>query len=124
MLRRNNDALLQQIIQYLKQHLSEHLTVAQICKDNSVGRSQLQKLFHEKHHCGVIDYFCRLKIEAAQKLIREKRHNYTQISNLLGYSSYQYFSLQFKKVTRMTPSEYSVSVSNFAEVGPSEEETL
>ena len=103
MIHKDTDVLFQEIVQYLQRNLSEHLTVIQICKENSVGRSQLQKMFHEKTGCGVIDYFCRLKIETAQKMIRQKRFNYTQISDMLGYSSYQYFSLQFKKFTRMTP---------------------
>ncbi len=120
LLHRDSDELLGQIIQYLRRHIYEHMTVAQICKDNSVGRSQLQKLFHEKLHCGVIDYFCRLKIEYAQRLIREQRYNYTQIADILGYSSYQYFSLQFKKFTRMTPSEYSSSVKSFSQAEPSQ----
>ena len=105
---------LEMLLINLQRNLSEHLTVIQICKENSVGRSQLQKMFHEKTGCGVIDYFCRLKIETAQKMIRQKRFNYTQISDMLGYSSYQYFSLQFKKFTRMTPSEYASSVKNFS----------
>lgn len=115
MIRRDIDEVFQEILQYLQRNIFEHLTVVQICKDNSVGRSQLQKMFHEKMGCGVIDYFCRLKIETAQKLIRQKRFNYTQISDMLGYSSYQYFSLQFKKFTRMSPSEYASSVKNFSE---------
>ncbi len=119
MLHRDSDALLNQIIQYLCCHINEHMTVAQICKDNSVGRSQLQKLFHDKLHCGVINYFSRLKIEYAQQLIRENRYNYAQIADLLGYSSYQYFSLQFKNFTRMTPSEYSSSVKRFSQTGSS-----
>ena len=114
MIRRDTDEVFQEIVQYLQRNLSEHLTVVQICKENSVGRSQLQKIFHEKTGCGVIDYFCRLKIETAQKMIRQRRYNYTQISDMLGYSSYQYFSLQFKKFTRMTPSEYASSVKNFS----------
>lgn len=99
----------------MKRHIYTPLTLAQICKENSVSRSQLQKLFHDKLHCGVIEYFCHLKIRMAQQLIREHRYNYTEIANILGYSSYQYFSLQFKKYTRMTPSQYFSSIKSFAD---------
>lgn len=116
MIRKDTDVLFQEIVRYMQRNISEHLTVIQICKENSVGRSQLQKIFHKKTGCGVIDYFCRLKIETAQKMIRQKKFNYTQISDMLGYSSYQYFSLQFKKFTRMTPSEYASSVKNFSDM--------
>ncbi|HBA62877.1 MAG TPA: AraC family transcriptional regulator [Lachnospiraceae bacterium] len=115
MLRRNNDELVSQVVQYLNLHIEDHLTVAQICKDNMIGRSQLQKLFHQKKGCGIIEYFSYLKIDMAKKLIRENRYTYSQIASLLGYSSYQYFSLQFKKYTRMTPSEYNSSAISFFE---------
>lgn len=72
-------------------------------------------IFHKKKGCGVMEYFSWLKIEAAKKLIRENRYNYSQIANLLGYSSYQYFSLQFKNYTRMTPSQYHRSIKSFSE---------
>lgn len=61
----------------------------------------------------MIEYFCRLKIDVAKNLIRESKYNFTEIANVLDYSSYQYFSLQFKKYTRMSPSEYLTSIQNF-----------
>ena len=115
LLHRDGDELLAQIIRYLEGHIFQSLTVAQICRENSVGRSQLQKLFHEKMGCGVIEFFSRAKIEYAQRLIRERRYTYSQIADMLGYSSYQYFSLQFKKYTRMTPSAYCYSVKSFSD---------
>ena len=51
-----------------------------------------------------------MKVEFAKQLIRENQLNFTQISDFLGYSSIHYFSRQFKKVTGMTPSEYSTSI--------------
>ncbi|MCI6430370.1 MAG: AraC family transcriptional regulator [Oliverpabstia sp.] len=113
MIRRTNAELLNQIIRYLHQNVYSHLTVAEICKANMIGRSQLQKLFHKEKGCGVIEYFCRLKIDVAKELIRQNRYNFTEIANMLDYSSYQYFSLQFKKYTRMSPSEYLTSIQNF-----------
>lgn len=112
---KNNDVYIEQLTQYMTQHITDKLTVAQICKDNMIGRSQLQKIFHQEKHCGVIEHFSRMKINAAKQLIRENRYNYSQIANMLSYSSYQYFSLQFKKYTRMTPSEYHHSIMSFSE---------
>ena len=106
----DNDILYAHAIKYLEKNLHKKLTVDQICHETLIGRSQLQKLFHERNHCGVIDYFSRMKINAAKQLIAENRLNFTQISNYLGYASIYYFSRQFKKTTGMTPSEYSSSV--------------
>ena len=110
-IKKKNDALLyDRVASYLSEHVGEQLTIEEICRANLVGRSQLQKLFREKNHCGVIDYFSHLKIESAKQMIREDQENFTQISNHLGYTSIHYFSRQFKKITGMSPSEYASSI--------------
>ena len=103
------------VTDYLESHLTTHVTIDQICKDNLIGRSQLQKIFQEQHQCGAMDFFSRLKIAYARQLIRENQMNFTQISEFLGYSSIHYFSRQFKKVSGMTPTEYITSIKALSE---------
>ena len=103
------------VVSYLGQHLSGRITIEQICKDNLIGRSQLQKIFSKKSGLGIIEYFSNMKIEAAKELIRTEQMNFTQISEKLGYTSIHYFSRQFKKVTGMTPSEYASSIKAMAD---------
>lgn len=112
---KSSSSLYKKIIFYLEEHIREFVNIESICHDNLVGRSQLQKLFREQHQCGVIEFFTQMKIEFAKQLIREKQMNFTQISDFLGYSSIHYFSRQFKKITGMTPSEYSTSVKAHSE---------
>lgn len=100
----------QQIIEYLEQRLDQSLSIRQICHDNLIGRAQLERCFHQQTGSGVIDYFNRLKIDAARQMIREGHLNVTQISSKLGFSSVHYFSRRFKTVTGMSPSEYARSV--------------
>ena len=98
------------ILAYLQEHIRGYVTIEDICRENLIGRSQLQKMFRQRHNCGVIDFFTRMKVDYAKQLIREKNQNFTQISEFLGYSSIHYFSRQFKKITGMTPSEYTASI--------------
>lgn len=105
------------VVDYLEAHLSAHVTIEQICRDNLIGRSQLQKIFREKVDLGIIEYFSKMKIDAAKQMIRTNRMNFTQISEQLGYTSIHYFSRQFKKITSMTPSEYASSIKAMAERG-------
>ena len=74
-----------------------------------------QKLFQKKTSLGVIEYFSRMKINAAKEMIRTGRMNFTQISETLGYTSIHYFSRQFKKIAGMTPSEYASSIKAVAD---------
>ena len=103
------------VTDYLESHLNTHVTIDQICKDNLIGRSQLQKIFKEHCDLGIIEYFSMLKINAAKELIRTKQLNFTQVAEHLGYTSIHYFSRQFKKVSGMTPSEYASSIKAMAE---------
>lgn len=112
---KQDDDTFQHIVTYMEAHLSDSLTIEQICHDNLLGKSQLQKLFRNKCGCGIIDYFSRLKISRAKELIREKNLNFTQIADTLGYTSIHYFSRQFKKITGMSPSEYALSIKVISE---------
>ncbi len=103
------------IQRYLEEHLHQSLTIQQICRDNLIGSSQLSRLFFSFYHCGVIDYFIHMKIDAAKQMIRNDHMNFSQIADRLGYSSIHYFSRQFKKQTGMTPTEYSESIRCLAE---------
>ena len=107
---RSDSEVFNRVIDYLEANLSEHISLELICRDNLIGRSQLQKLFQEKTGNGVIEYFSKMKIESAKHMIRIGSLNFTQISEQLGYTSIHYFSRQFKKLTGMTPSEYASSV--------------
>jgi len=63
----------------------------------------------------IMEYFKQLKIKEAKVLIRENNHNFTEISEILGYNSIHYFSRIFKNETGMTLSEYDNSVKSLIE---------
>lgn len=108
----------EKISQYLSMNLAAHLTIDRICSDNLIGRSRLQKLFHERCGQGIIEYYSCMKVEAAKQMIRDEQMNFTQIAETLGYSSIHYFSRQFKKLAGMTPSEYASSIRAISERPP------
>ena len=110
------DEILKRVASYMEQHLDRPLTLEEICRDNLIGRSQLQKLFHTYTGGGVMEYFGNLKIQAARRMIRDGRLNFTQIAARLGFQSVHYFSRRFRKVTGMSPSEYARSVKMLSEL--------
>lgn len=109
--RRGETELFYKVIAYMEEHLREHLSISQICKDNLIGRSLLQQLFRDYTGCGIIDYFSLMKMNAAKRLILQGQMNFSQIADYLGYNSIHYFSRQFKKLAGMTPSEYAASTT-------------
>lgn len=67
----------------------------------------LMKLYRHEMHESIIEHFLHLKLGTAIQLIMTSDMTFTEISELLGFSSVGYFSKFFKKRTGMTPTEYS-----------------
>lgn len=103
---------LDKIIEYMRLHLYEKVTIKELCREFSLSRATLHNLFHNEKGCGPIEFFNKMKIERAKELIRDGSLNLTEISQLLSYSSPQYFSSQFKEVTSMPPIAYASTVNS------------
>jgi len=112
---KNTTDIFKRVTDYMDANLSNRLTIKEICRDNMIGRTQLQNVFQKETNMGVIEYFSKMKIDAAKHLIRDGLLNFTQISEHLGYTSIHYFSRQFKQITGMTPSNYASSVKAIME---------
>lgn len=98
------------LINYMRDNIFGTLTVAQLVKYSGSNKTAVTKIFKENFGMGPIEYFSYLKIETAKKYLRENNYNITQISEILGYSNIHYFSRQFKKITGMSPTQYSSSI--------------
>ena len=107
---RRGDALLKSVCAYLEENIAGSTTMEELCSVFTVSKSTLQKLFQNRVGYGVSRYYQQLKIDRAKSMIREKKYNFTEIAQKLGYSSVHYFSRHFKRITEMTPSEYADSL--------------
>ncbi len=95
------------LTEYLKNHLSENLSLSEISRECNTSISGLHRLC--KKQCGTspLSLYISLKIARSKQLISETDMNFSEISDSLGFSSIHYFSKLFKLKTGMTPSEYA-----------------
>lgn len=106
-----NKLLTEKIISLLEKNLSQKITIDEIAKLLGYCHTHVKKVFKYETGDSIIDYFITLKVNAAKKLISENELTLSQISEMLGFDSLQYFSSTFKKRTNMTPSAYGNSVA-------------
>ena len=106
----NSDAILNILVNFMLDNISESMSIERLMKCSGLNRMGVNRLFKSGLGTSPMQYFIYLKIELAKKYLREDNYNISQISELLGYSSIHYFSLQFKKSTGMSPSQYSASI--------------
>ena len=107
---RHEDILLDNVLAYMDEHISERLNVNQIGSHVGKNNTPVEKIFSEHFGCGIIDYFIRMKIDLAKRYLRDENYTVTQIADMLGYSGVHYFSRQFKVVSGMTPTAYAASI--------------
>lgn len=100
------------IINYLEENVYKKITLEEVCKKAYMSRSSLQKMFKSRTGESVMNYFIRLKMTEAKRLLTDGRYNISGISDILGFNSIHYFSRQFKAVTGMSPSEYTKSINS------------
>lgn len=106
----NSEVTVNLLITYMQENINTSISVEQLVKHSGLNRTGINNLFKRNFNMGVIEYFINMKIDAAKKYLRENNFNVTQISEILGYSNVHYFSRQFKKITGMSPIEYSASI--------------
>ncbi|MCR5790966.1 MAG: response regulator [Lachnospiraceae bacterium] len=66
----------------------------------------LGRVFKKETGWSFNDYLSHIRIEKAQKLLRETNMKGTEICEKTGFTNYNYFYLTFKKQTGMTPMDY------------------
>ena len=86
------------------------LRFAQVCRGVGLSATVFKARFHRYTGVTVMDYYRRLRIVEARRLLRTGEKNITQIADELGYSSPAAFSRQFKQLMKLTPSAYLCSI--------------
>jgi AraC-like DNA-binding protein len=71
--------------------------------------AKISKVFSSVTDTTLEKYLILLKIERTKELIIEDEYSLSEIAYMLGYSSVQYLSNQFKRITGYTVSQYKNS---------------
>jgi YesN/AraC family two-component response regulator len=68
--------------------------------------STMSKVFSYNQQITIEKYFIKLKVEKVKELIHSQEYNFTQLSEMLGYSNLGHLSGQFKTETGMSLTRY------------------
>ncbi len=93
-----------QAIELLKTHISDWISVNELCAGLKVSATALKRIFSKYSGFPIHKYFLQLKIIRATELL-ERGCTVSQVADELGFSSQNYFSMVFKRETGKSPSE-------------------
>lgn len=103
---RSEKDLVNRMCAFMNDHIYEDLQLQQIYKNFNLSKSHALTIFKENKGISIMKYYRHLKIQRAKRHIREQLYTFTEIAEMLHYSSVHSFSRHFKSITDMSPSEY------------------
>ncbi len=108
----NENVIISRTLQYIANHVYDKLSVELVAKEAGVSTSHLTALFRRQMNISPGEYIRRVKLEESKSLIREGKHNLSQIAAMLNYSTIHHFSRQFKDNFGISPSEYAKTLQD------------
>ena len=94
-----------EVIKFMNVNVFENLSLKDISNRTHLSESYLKKLFKTYAGCGIMHYFTKMKITQSIYYLKEGR-SIKEISEMLSFSSPNYFSAVFKKEMGMLPTKY------------------
>ncbi|MDF2513236.1 MAG: hypothetical protein K0S04_3102 [Herbinix sp.] len=102
----NYSVLIKRAIETIHNNKFKHLYPSDISKTLHINRSHLSRKFKEEVGITLTDYITKVKMDVAISLIKSGLYKLDQVAELLGFSSYSYFSRVFKRYYSVAPSEF------------------
>jgi len=95
-----------QAIRFVRERYRESVTLETAAKHIGLNPSYLSRIFKEETHSTFSEYLNRVRIDAGRKLLESGQYSIKQISDQVGFGTYNYFFKVFKETTGMTPQAY------------------
>lgn len=101
-----NAVLFSKAADILKRNINSNVSVSDLADKLNISLSNLKRLFAQYTNIGVHEYHTFLKIARAKELLR-KGETVTATAESTGFANQAYFSAAFKRITGVTPKEYT-----------------
>lgn len=93
-------------IAYMEEHLNQPLQVATLAALANVSSSHFFALFKQRTGCPPMDYFTRLRMRQACRLLDTTTASVKEVAAAMGYDDPFYFSRVFKSLLAVAPLHY------------------
>ena len=107
------EKIIEPAMEYIhRNYTSENISVEHLANLCGISTTYLRNIFLKCKNVTPIKYINDLKLSRAKELIVSDYYSIPKISELSGFGDESYFCRYFKKMTRMTATEYRRSVRN------------
>ncbi len=107
------------VIAYIRQHLSEPLSISQLCRYGCMSRANFFRAFKRATGLSPVAFINRERVLCAAQLLLQDFQSLADVCYQVGFNSVSYFIRTFKKYFGMTPLRYRAIVACGAEASAS-----
>ena len=100
---KNNDRIDLKIAKYVRNNLTNDLSVSALCREFQLSHGEIYAFFKEFFNLTPADYVKKSKLEYACKLLKETNLPINAVAKKCGIPDYNYFSKIFKKEFGTSP---------------------
>lgn len=98
--------LLEAVLSYMDNHYEQDIHIEALARTYKISSRYLRRLFMDQVGFSAVEYMTMLRIERAKDLLKNTSVSIPDIAMNVGYNSFQYFSLIFKKKTGVSPKDF------------------
>ena len=98
--------IVSRVLQYVKVHYCEAMSIKKIAAHFSVNPSYLGYLFKQETNLYFSDYLNQIRIQEAERLLLSTDRTMSEIASKVGYSDVTYFNQIFKKYNGISPAKF------------------
>jgi transcriptional regulator GlxA family with amidase domain len=102
----HNDPEIVRVQEYIESNFQDKITVDELCDKFGIARRTFERRFKKATNNTVLEYWQRVKIEAAKRQLEMSRKTVGEVMYEVGYNDTKAFRDIFKKVTSMSPVDY------------------
>jgi transcriptional regulator GlxA family with amidase domain len=102
----HGDEMVKEAQSYIEGKVGERISIESLSSRFAVGRRNFDRRFVKATGNTPVEYYQRVKIEAAKKAFETTRKNINEVMYEVGYSDVKAFREVFRKFTGMSPLEY------------------
>ena len=96
----------EQMVNYIDTHFSETLTLKSLANKFYLNPNYCCSLFTKFKITTFSQYLTNIRLTEAKKLLESSSYSLDEISSLVGFHDYFYFSNVFKKYSNLSPKDY------------------
>lgn len=99
--------MIDKVVKYIDLHYADQdLSLNSIANFVYLSPNYISTLFKKYKDINLSNYIIQVRMDIAEKLLKESDYKAYEIANMVGYTNSQYFSILFKRSKGVSPSDY------------------